>query len=47
MSVQVLRRPWKRRLHEDLDVGWSTEMWAYLGDEPRHRQARVPDPVAG
>ncbi len=37
MTVQVLRRPWKRRLHEDLDVGWSSEMWAYLADEPRHR----------
>lgn len=43
MSVQVLRRPWKKRIQDDLDVGWSSEMWAYLADEPRHRQAKLGD----
>jgi enoyl-CoA hydratase/carnithine racemase len=37
MSVQLLRRPWKQRIHDDLDVGWSSEMWAYLADGSRHR----------
>lgn len=37
MSVQVLRRPWKRRIVDDLDVGWAQEMWAYLADRPSHR----------
>jgi enoyl-CoA hydratase/carnithine racemase len=41
MSVQVLRRPWKQRVQDDLDVGWSSEMWAYLADRPQHRQAKV------
>ena len=41
MSVQVLRRPWKQRVQDDLDVGWSSEMWAYLADRPRHRPAKV------
>lgn len=38
MAVQVLRRPWKQRLQDDLDVGWSSEMWAYLADRPNHRE---------
>ncbi len=41
MSIQVLRRPWKKRVQDDLHVGWSSEMWAYHADEPRHRQARL------
>jgi hypothetical protein len=40
MAVQLLRRPWKQRLLDDLDHGWAAEMWAYLADGPRHRPAR-------
>jgi len=43
LSVQVLRRPWKRQLMENLDAGWSTEMWAYLADRPKHRARPAPD----
>jgi enoyl-CoA hydratase/carnithine racemase len=39
MAVQVLRRPWKKQLNENLDVGWSSEMWAFLADNPNHRKA--------
>ena len=39
MAVQVLRRPWKQQLMDNLDVGWSSEMWAFLADAPTHRQA--------
>ena len=39
-SVQVLRRPWKKRVQDDLDLGWSSEMWTYLADGPRHRQTK-------
>ena len=40
MAVQVLRRPWKQRLMDDLDAGWAAEMWAYLADGPKHRATR-------
>ena len=39
MTVQVLRRPWKQQLMDNLDVGWSSEMWAFLADNPNHRKA--------
>lgn len=39
MTVQVLRRPWKQQLMDNLDVGWSSEMWAFLADRPNHRKA--------
>ena len=39
MTVQVVRRPWKQQLMDNLDVGWSSEMWAFLADRPSHRQA--------
>jgi enoyl-CoA hydratase/carnithine racemase len=39
LSVQVLRRPWKHQINDNLDVGWSSEMWAFLADRPSHRQA--------
>ena len=37
LSVQVLRRPWKQQLMDNLDVGWSSEMWAFLADGPKHK----------
>jgi enoyl-CoA hydratase/carnithine racemase len=43
MTVQVLRRPWKQQLMNNLDVGWSSEMWAFLADRPSHRQAAERD----
>lgn len=36
-TVQVIRRPWKQQLMDNLDVGWSAEMWAYLADAPTHK----------
>jgi enoyl-CoA hydratase/carnithine racemase len=36
MAVQVVRRPWKKRIADDLDAGWTSEMYAYLADRPRH-----------
>jgi enoyl-CoA hydratase/carnithine racemase len=52
MAVQVLRRPWKQQLMDNLDVGWSSEMWAFLADAPTHRQAaersqQVSGPASG
>jgi enoyl-CoA hydratase/carnithine racemase len=37
MSVQVMRRPWKQRIVDDLDGGFAMEMHAYLCDKPQHR----------
>ena len=37
MSVQVMRRPWKQRIVDDLDAGFAMEMHAYLCDKPQHR----------
>ena len=37
MSVQVMRRPWKQRIVDDLDAGFAMEMHAYLCDHPAHR----------
>jgi hypothetical protein len=37
MSVQVMRRPWKQRIADDLDGGFAMEMHAYLCDKPQHR----------
>jgi enoyl-CoA hydratase/carnithine racemase len=37
MSVQVMRRPWKKRIVDDLDGGFAMEMHAYLCDMPQHR----------
>ena len=39
MAIQVLRRPWKQQLMDNLDVGWSAEMWAFLADNPSHGNA--------
>ena len=39
MAIQILRRPWKQQLMDNLDVGWSSEMWAFLADNPSHRKA--------
>jgi enoyl-CoA hydratase/carnithine racemase len=36
-SVQVMRRPWKQRVVDDLDAGFAMEMHAYLYDKPQHR----------
>jgi enoyl-CoA hydratase/carnithine racemase len=52
MAVQVIRRPWKQQLMDNLDVGWSSEMWAFLADAPTHRQAaersqQVSGPASG
>lgn len=37
MSVQVMRRPWKQRIVDDLDGAFAMEMHAYLCDKPRHQ----------
>ena len=39
LAIQILRRPWKQQLMDNLDVGWSSEMWAFLADNPSHRKA--------
>ncbi|HIM03307.1 MAG TPA: enoyl-CoA hydratase/isomerase family protein [Myxococcales bacterium] len=36
MATQIVRRPWKKRIADDLDAGWTAEMYAYLADQPRH-----------
>jgi enoyl-CoA hydratase/carnithine racemase len=40
MAVQVIRRSWKKRIVDDLDAGWTAEMYAYLADQPRHPRDR-------
>ena len=37
MSVPVIRRPWKKRIADDLDGGFAMEMHAYMCDSPEHR----------
>ena len=47
LAIQILRRPWKQQLMDNLDVGWSSEMWAFLADNPSHRKAaQVTDRLA-
>ena len=39
LAIQLFRRPWKQQLLNNLDVGWTSEMWAFLADAPSHQQA--------
>jgi enoyl-CoA hydratase/carnithine racemase len=39
LTTQLLRRPWRQQLLNNLDVGWTSEMWAFLADKPNHTQA--------
>lgn len=39
LTTQLLRRPWRKELLDNLDVGWTSEMWAFLADKPNHKKA--------
>jgi len=42
MSTQVVRRPWKQRLANDLEVGWGMQMFAHVAkDQVVHERERV------
>ncbi len=46
LSTQVLRRPWKRRITDDLDGGFGIQMFAHLAKnqaihDPQHAQSAV------
>jgi len=42
MSTQVVRRPWKQRLANDLEVGWGMQMFAHVAKEQIvHERERV------
>ena len=43
LATQLIRRPWRRQLLDNLDVGWTSEMWAFLGDRPTHQEAAKGD----
>jgi enoyl-CoA hydratase/carnithine racemase len=46
LSVQVLRRPWKQRIVDDLDGAFAMEMHAYLCDKPEHRDRIGEETIA-
>ena len=37
LTTRLLRRPWRQQLLDNLDVGWTSEMWAFLADKPDHK----------
>jgi hypothetical protein len=47
LTTQVLRRPWKRRVADDLDGGFGMQMFAHLAkNEAIHDPARAASAAA-
>lgn len=41
MTTQIVRRPWKQRLVDDLDGGFSQEMYAYMCSGEKHEDEKI------
>jgi len=41
MTTQIIRRPWKQRLVDDLDGGFAQEMYAYMCSSEKHEDKKV------
>jgi enoyl-CoA hydratase/carnithine racemase len=42
MTTQIIRRPWKKRIADDLDGGWAMQMYAHLAKgTPSHDRDHV------
>ncbi|HKM56096.1 MAG TPA: hypothetical protein VJY33_22000, partial [Isosphaeraceae bacterium] len=47
LTTQIVRRPWKKRITDDLDGGFGIQMFAHLANkEAIHSSARVADAAA-
>ena len=43
MTAQIIRRPWKQRLIDDLDGGYAAEMYAYMCSGERHVDRKLDE----
>jgi hypothetical protein len=47
LTTQIVRRPWKKRITDDLDGGFGLQMFAHLAKkEAIHNSARVASAAA-
>jgi hypothetical protein len=47
MTTQIVRRPWRQRITNDLDGGFAMQMFAHLAkDRAVHGKAHIADRVA-
>lgn len=45
MTGQIVRRPWKQRIVDDLDGGYAQEMYAYVCSEEKHEDEKITQMV--
>jgi hypothetical protein len=47
LTTQIIRRPWRQRISNDLDGGFGIQMFAHLAKkEPAHARGHIGSKVA-
>jgi Enoyl-CoA hydratase/carnithine racemase len=43
MTTQIVRRPWRQRVADDLDQGFAMEMWAVMCTQEHHENSKLDE----